>query len=365
MTDVLVVGGGIAGLATAIELALAGIGTVVVEATGEPTERFGETLAPGVLARLDRLGLSEVFRSAGHVSCPGTVVRWGSDRIGHNDFVLDPLGPAWHIDRSRFELMLRQRAAEVGVVLLPATRVVDLERSGSRTVASLTGASGPRSVRAHWLTDATGPAAWLARHRDVRRVVVDRLVALVRIADLAAGAFTAQTVVESTPDGWWYAARIPGDRLVTVFVTEPGPARALTAEHWAGWHSALGTTLLLADRLAGVELTGEHDQAFRVRSIGVSRLGRMTGERWLAVGDAAAQIDPIAGRGIHDAFSDARHAARVLTDSIGGGRSAISEFSDQVHARFTGHLAERAAWYGAERRWAAAPFWRHRVTEAS
>ncbi|GAA3606479.1 NAD(P)/FAD-dependent oxidoreductase [Microlunatus ginsengisoli] len=357
------VGGGIAGLASAIELALAGAGVVVAEATGAPTERFGETLAPGVLARLDRLGLSEVFRSAGHLSCPGTAVCWGSDRIGHNDFVLDPHGPAWHIDRSRFELMLRARAVQLGVEVLPATRVVDVEESGTRTVAAVRSPSGApvgtRTVSARWLIDASGPTAWLARRRDVGRVVIDRLVALVRIAAVA-GSFTAQTLVESTPEGWWYAARIPADRLVTVFVTEPRSARALISEGWAGWHWALGATRLLADRLADAGVTAE-GAAFRVGSIGVSRLSRVAGERWLAVGDAAAQLDPIAGRGIHDALGDAGHAARLVAESLRGGRPAIAEFGDRVHARFAEHLTQREGWYDVERQWPAAPFWRHRA----
>jgi flavin-dependent dehydrogenase len=355
--DVLVVGGGPAGLATAIELARHGFDVVVAEAHAGPTERYGETLAPETLSRLDRLGLAQAFLAAGHVRCPGTVVRWGRDRPGCNDFLLHPLGPAWHLDRARFEAALGARAQDCGARLLASTRFVAAERATDRWSARLRGPTGMRTVTVRWLVDSSGPAAALSRRLGARRTVVDRVVALVRIDDLVAGTLGAQTFVESTPDGWWYVARLPGERVVTVFVTDPAMARVLTADHWDGWRRALAGTQLFAERLAGLALKARPDTArYRVRSIRVSRLQPVAGAGWLAVGDAAAELDPIAGRGMHDALGDAREAARAV---IAGHPWSVS-YEARIHSRFHDHLIERAALYGLEQRWPAARFWQDR-----
>ena len=360
--DVLVVGGGPAGLATAIELVSSGLDVVVAEAHAVPAERYGETLAPGSLARLGRLGLAEAFLVDGHLPCPGTVARWGRDRPGHNDFLLDPMGPSWHLDRARFEATLCTCAQERGAMVLTSTRCVSVERAADRWSARLRGPAGIRTVCVRWLVDSSGPAATFSRRLGTRRTVVDRVVALVRIDGLLAGTLSAQTFVESTPDGWWYVARLPGERLVTVFVTDPLNARVLTAHAWDGWRRALAATQLFAERLAGLELKARPDTArYRVRSIRVSRLQRVVGERWLAVGDAAAELDPVAGRGIHDALGDATEAAHAVI----AGHAGSVRYEARIQSRFHDHLVERAAGYGLEHRWPAARFWRDRHGVAS
>ena len=355
-------GGGPAGLATAIELVRGGLDVVVAEARTGPAERYGETLAPGTLSRIDRLGLAEAFLAAGHLRCPGTVVRWGRDRPGYNDFLLDPLGPAWHLDRARFEAALATRAEECGATVLASTRHVAVERTADRWSAQLRGPASTRTVLVRWLVDSSGPAATLSRRLGARRSVVDRVVALVRIDALLAGALSAQTFVESTPEGWWYVARLPGGRLVTVFVTDPSGARGLTAHGWDGWRRALAGTQLFAERLAALELDAQQGAArYRVRSIRVSRLQRVAGEHWLAVGDAAAELDPVAGRGIHEALGDATEAARTV---IAGHARSVA-YEARIQARFDDHLAERADAYGLELRWPEAPFWRARTARGA
>jgi flavin-dependent dehydrogenase len=366
---VLIVGGGISGLAMAIELRGSGLDVTVVEAHDSPSERYGETLAPGAAAGLARLGLAGDFASDGHLRCPGTVVRWGSDRTGLNDFVLDPRGPAWHIDRVRLEHMLARRAEALGATVLTGTRAVGLDPAadpdhGIFSVRISQGGAA-RVLRSVWLVDASGPTARFARRLGAHRRVSDRLAALIRLSQLGAadgpGPRTrpsAQTVLEATPYGWWYLARLPADRLVTVLVTDAGEVPALTADDWASWRQRLAETRLLTDRMSRCALGEER---LRVRSVPVSALEPAAGERWLAVGDAAAGLDPLCGRGIHEALLGARDAAWVVAAALGQQQAPPWSYGDRVRDRFTAHLSERALWYGSERRWPGAPFWRGRL----
>ncbi len=332
---------------------------LVAEAGGDPTERFGESLPPDVIAALDRLGLADALRTAGHLPCPGSISVWGRSRPGHNDFILNPLGPAWHIDRVRFEAMLRARAGAAGARLRTRTRAVTAARTAGAFDVELDGAArGRAQVRARWVLDASGGRSWFARRQGATRTVGDRMIAIVRFAAIAAGTVSSQTIVEATRDGWWYCARLPDDRLVTMLVAEPRDARALMLDDCARWRRLLAGTSLLAPRLDDCRLEGER---FRVRPVVSSRLHPVQGEGWLAVGDAAATLDPIASRGIHTALADAADASRTIAALAGAGAPAPWRYGDRVAARFDGYLADRSHLYALERRWSGAPFWRGRV----
>ena len=358
--DVLVIGAGPAGLATAIELRQSSdLDVVVGEARDEPTERFGESVPPDILVALDRLDLSHAFRADGHVPCPGSISLWGRDKPGHNDFILNPIGPAWHISRARFEAMLRTRAAQMGASICTRTRAVAVRRTDDDFEVVLQDpAGGRRAMRAPWVVDASGWRAWFARRQGATRRRLDRMVAIVRFAALRSGAFTAQTVVEATPDGWWYCARLPDGLIVTVLMTERRAARALTHGAYAGWRELLAGTSLLAPRLDACRLDNERFRSYPVAS---AILDRVEGEGWIAVGDAASAYDPIASQGIHKALADAGDAARTIAAAAGHAQPPPWRYSEHVAARFDDYLANRAHLYALERRWTDRPFWRQRA----
>ncbi|HEY5788840.1 MAG TPA: FAD-dependent monooxygenase, partial [Microlunatus sp.] len=319
--DVLVVGGGPAGLATAIQLrTTTRLAVVIAEARREPTERFGETLTPGTLAALDRLGLADALRADGHLPSPGGVSVWGRARPGYSDHVLDPRGPAWHIARRLFETRLRARAVEVGADVRPGTHVRETSSKDKRTVRGWTvvrlrdAAGATNLVQPRWVVDASGGGSWFARRQGASRLTVDRVVAVLRIADLEAGTFTAQTVVEATPTGWWYISRLPGARIVTALITERTATATLLRDGGRRWHEDLAATTLLGPLLDRVRL---REAPLRCRSVTVSILDRLVGPGWLAVGDAASERDPITGCGIHDALLDAADAAWTIAAATG------------------------------------------------
>jgi flavin-dependent dehydrogenase len=354
--DVVVLGAGPAGVATAITIRRETRATVLVADAGPAErERFGESVAPDLLVPLKQLGLLDEFRAAGHLPCPGSASIWGSDRVGYNDYVLNPTGPAWRLQRRAFDEMLTRAALESGAELCWATRYLhslpDEKGGGHRLL--LSNREGKREVRGRWIVDATGPAARFASHAGARRIVDDRMYGLARYAMIHAGSMTMQTLLEADEDGWWYGARLPDHRVVVLFASEVEIARRLKARGHEGFEQLLGATKLIAPILAKLELEGRGKEYFAT-PVYSSRLDRPEGEGWLAVGDAAASYDPIVSRGITKALEDGVDAGRRIAE-----RGDNSDYySERIAAPFRIYAETRAHLYELERR--DGPFWQKR-----
>ena len=112
--DVAVVGGGPAGAATALALARAGYTVTVLERSRYDAFRIGETLPPAVKRPLMELGVWDQFLATGTLESPGIVSAWGRPDPYDNDFIVNPDGPGWHVDRRGFDAMLARRPADGG-----------------------------------------------------------------------------------------------------------------------------------------------------------------------------------------------------------------------------------------------------------
>jgi flavin-dependent dehydrogenase len=159
--DVIVVGGGPAGSATAISCRKYGLSTLILESDPVHRERPGETLHPGVIALFRSLGVDEKVHKAGFLRHPGHVVRWG-DRQYFHGYGQDERGEWLGFQATRAEMdgILLQRAAELGAEIARPARAVDLIREGSQ-LAGVRTASG--AYGSSFLVDAGGGAHWLHR----------------------------------------------------------------------------------------------------------------------------------------------------------------------------------------------------------
>lgn len=350
--DVVILGAGPAGLATAITIRReTGASVLVADAGPAARERIGESVLPDLLVLLKRLGLLDEFRAGPHAPCPGSASIWGGDRVGYNDYILSPVGPAWRLQRRAFDEMLAQAASEAGIELCWGARYLQSlpDQEGHRLL--LRTREAKREVGAKWVVDATGPAARFALHAGARRIVDDRMHGLARYAKIRDGSMTMQTLLEADEDGWWYAARLPDDRVVVLFVSEGETVRRLRANGHDGFERSLGTTKLIGPILAKLVLERKIYFAMPVYS---SRLDCPEGERWLAAGDAAASYDPIVARGITKALEDGIAAGRRIAErSFGAGA-----YGKHIASRFRTYAETRASLYELERR--DGPFWQKR-----
>jgi len=334
----------------------------VIESSRYEARRIGETVSPSLQPLLNYLGVWDAFRREGHRLAHGTAAAWGSDLLEWHSFLVGALGVGWHLDRGRFDAMLARAVVEAGGIVLTGSRVIDLQRDGSSWRVLARCADGRRfEVSADFLIDGTGSRAAVAARLGARARVDDRLVAVAVFARQVAGSGRARyTVIESVPDGWWYAAPLPSEGIVATFLTDPAVVRENHLLEPDTWSAGLSSTRHVRRLLGSARM----QLPVRIYPVHSSILEPVCGPGWLAAGDAAASFDPLSSLGVGHALITGAHAARAADAYLRGSRGALEEYAAGASANFSRYLAARHGFYRAERRWPDRPFWAARQKNA-
>jgi flavin-dependent dehydrogenase len=105
------------------------------------------------------------------------------------------------------------------------------------------------------------------------------------------------------------------------------------------------------------------DRNLRIFAAQTYRMDRITGEAWLAVGDAAAALDPLSSHGILNGLHSGLQAAAALIKRLLGDSTAFEEYVLWSKRNFDEHLRTRTTYYEREQRWPSSAFWRRRITQ--
>jgi len=393
--DVVVAGGGPAGCAAALVLARAGRTVLLADAgTGPP--KVGETLVPAGRVLLGDLGVADRVLDSGHLPCYGSLSAWGSADLHAVDFINDPHGHGWHLDRRLFDQRLRDASRAAGAEVAEGTAVREtvrmpdggwtlVLRGGTGTAGSGAGggggsgggsgsaggsgsgsaSGGERTVRCRWVIDATGRAAAIAVRCGARRRVRDRLTALYVPLEADPLDTDRRSLVESDEDGWWYTAPQPsGGRLVAYFTDTDLPAATHTARHF---HRRMSATRHVSRWVHRDGPPPTSPTTPRRAAAHTAHLGRVYGDGWTAAGDAAVAFDPLSSQGVLTALYTGLSAGLAVDDRLSrvadGADSALAAYADQVAAAQSAYLRGHRVIHAQEARWTDRSFWARRVAD--
>jgi|SRR5208337_408634 len=349
--DVVVLGAGPAGSVASLLLTRAGASTLLVDEFNLARHKVGESL-PGIARHyLGSLQLREVLKPEACLPCFGNSSAWGSDRLEHRNGLLDPYGPGVHLDRAAFDGALLSASLNAGVKTLPG------RFARSRSVAggwmlTIQAEGFTQDVGCRWVVDCTGRRSAFAAALGVRRSVFDRQVGVVGLFAREDYDTDRSIMLEATPDGWWYSAPVPRARRVIIYFTDGDLLGKTGARSIEGFISLARGTRHIRAFISGRPLIPSP----KVVLASSSRIGRPAGEGWVAAGDAAAALDPLASVGIISSIKGAQAAVK----GIMGGGGAIEAYCKDVVGQHQKDVETRSAYYKLEQRWPQSLFWSRR-----
>ncbi|MGQ0549604.1 MAG: NAD(P)/FAD-dependent oxidoreductase [Armatimonadota bacterium] len=324
--DVIVVGGGPAGCATALRLARLGYRVTIVDRARFPRPKpCGEYLNPGAVDALDRLGTLPAVARAG-VSVSGMYVA-GPD--GAAVWAPFPAGRGLLVARERLDHLLLLEATGCGAQVIEECRidsvwpgrvpVVTGHHRGSAvrlTARLVVGADGLRSIVAR----RAGPLAPAAGGHYTVGAHFENLQAGTPRGDLHLGT------------GWYAGAALYGSGTGNVVV-------AVSREEFRRHAGEAETVFTRACSALPALSQIMHGARRTTPFVSVGPLGYgarpATDDGVLLVGDAAGTIDPMTGEGIYVALRSAELAAQTA--------DAVLARGDAVRARLATYETTRTA----------------------
>ena len=344
MSEVLIAGGGPAGLAAAIALAERGVSVTVADPVGGATEARGELLAYGAGAIVQRLGLGHVLETA--LPVRDIQSRWGSAGVQAHGAMPGLGWHGWGMDRAALADAMTARASALGVTFL-AAGVRSCDRSDGVWSVDLSTAAGAHRCRPKFIIDATGRAAQIARRHGATARHGSELVAAVWQVPTTIGD-TMQA--EAAPEGWWYAVPLR-DSTTVGFVGSASSAKAASADPNAFLRNADAALARVAARAKA--------KSPRLMDCRSAILDHTCGAGWLATGDAACAFDPVSSQGLFNALSSGFFAGQAAADAVAGDADApkvyealVKRTAEHTHART--HLQYAALPFDT-------PFWRYQA----
>jgi flavin-dependent dehydrogenase len=343
--EVIVAGGGPGGAIVAARLAQKGRRVTVLERERFPRFHLGESLLPQSMGALHAVGVLEevdarFLRKHGasfHDSSTGRSVRFDFADAFHAEY-----RNAYQVPRDTFDELLLRRAEALGADVREGWSVTNVRFEEGRAVGvdarDPEGAS--HRIDAKVFVDATGRDALLAHSsRTTQRIETLDTTALFSHWD---GAFREEGVREgdiqivlfggdaagfaegSAPPGGWFWFIPFKDRRTSVGVVVRGDwMRAHKGESVeAIYKSAVAESPVATRFLAGATqiwpARATADFSFRVRDL--------SGDGWLAVGDAGGFIDPLFSTGAHLAMHGGLRAADAIDAALDAGDVSRARF---------------------------------------
>ncbi len=321
--------------------------------------RYGETLAPKIRHLLMDLGIWKRFLDDNHLKSNGIQSAWGREELFENDFLLNPYGNGWNLDRVRFDAMLLDEAQKKGALVFRGAAWEECSQSGAGEWNIAIQCDGAQHrFQSRFLIDATGRSSSIAKSMGARRIHCDQLIGVAAFFPTPGGttSHTGYTLIESEENGWWYSAELPQSETVAVFMTD-GDLYAGSKKRSPGfWRERLASSVFTKNRFELPKMTANP----RAVAANTSIIHPVAGADWLAVGDAALSLDPLSSQGIYKSMESGINAAKSVDGKFRGTGGALRGYSDSIAAAFKSYLNVRRSHYKKVNRWPESAFWRRR-----
>ncbi|MCC6417463.1 MAG: tryptophan 7-halogenase [Gemmataceae bacterium] len=325
--DVVVIGGGPAGSTVSTLLAQHGRRVRLFERDRFPRFHIGESLIPETYWVLQRLKMLDKMKASHFIKKYSVQFVNAKGKLSAPFYFFDnkphECSQTWQVVRSEFDLMMLRNAAEQGVEVHEATRVLDVLFEGDRAVGvKIQKEDGTQEeVRAKVVVDASGQTTFLQNRFKLR--LWDPLLNKGAIWTYWEGAYRdtgkdeGATLVVQTTDrkGWFWYIPLHGNRVSLGVVAPFDYLFKNRGSHEQTYNEEVEACPAIKERIANARrVTGyfaTKDYSYRSK--------QAAGDGWVMVGDAFGFLDPLYSSGVLLALKSGELAADAIAEGLAQG----------------------------------------------
>ncbi len=331
--EVLIVGGGPAGSVCASRLAQHGRSVVLLEKESFPRFHLGESLLPNSLETLEDIGVLEKLKgrflekhgARFHDESGETIVRFAFANALRGRF-----SHSFQVPRDEFDEVLLDHARSLGADARERWVVTKLRFDGTRAIGAL--ATDPEgqehSIDADFVVDASGRDALTARARrgTVKIPKLDKTALFSHFHHVprAAGVEGGDIDILVAQEGWFWVIPFKDGRTSVGAVMSSAWMKTRRDGETVNdlFRRAVSESPAARKLLAGAEqlwpALAAADYSYRVEEV--------TGDGWLAIGDAGGFIDPLFSTGAHLGMHGGKLAADAIHQALDAGDVSKARF---------------------------------------
>ena len=334
--QVIIIGGGPAGSVLGCYLSKAGISNVIFERANHPRAHVGESLVTSTTRVLSEIGFLETMEREKFPKKYGAA--WHPPKKAHNLFIKFSEFPqpgvnqdyTYHVDRSRFDLLLLKHAESSGTKVYQGMNVTEvlMDDGGRATGVRYEIAGQTHELKADVVVDASGRGTLLGRQLKLKEQdpLFNQFAVHAWFENVDRGDVVTKDDIHihflPVERGWVWQIPIT-DTVTSMGVVAEHRVFKTSKNDYESWFQQLAGSApdikhALRDAKRINEFKVEAEYSYCMRSF--------CGDGYLMIGDAARFVDPIFSSGVSVALTSAKFASDRIIEGLKTGDTSAAMF---------------------------------------
>lgn len=347
-TDVIIIGGGISGLILSLLLRRKQIPHIVLDRVQkQKVMALGETLPPSAMALLEELELLTFFQENALRKTYGYHAVWGSNTLQTtNFFTSNPFKYGLKIDKQAIQTALK---AKVASHILPFDLLNTIEHTKDKVTVTIAHKKEKQHIEGNYIVDATGRNRVVLHALQIPIKQYDELLAFsCHLPKKKHKHMIHEVLTESFAGGWGIVSGLDKETQVMTLYTTKNTGLHTRLTNYSNWKTILADTKYLRKYLVK-----EAPSTIHGGKANSSAPQQISGESWIAIGDAAMAFDPLSSHGITNAIYTAYRASEAFINPS----YSLQDYHQDMQAILATYLDTKNTLYLREQRWPEAVFW--------